>query len=313
MRTKLPDFLIIGAPKAGTTSLYKYLQRHPSIFMPKKKEPHFFSFEGRTTGFNGPGQAKFVEKRVTRFEDYASLFKSADDDAVIGEASTSYLYIPEAAARIKHYLPNAKIIAILRHPVDRAFSHYLHHFRNGGETLLNFTEAIAAEDFRQKQGWSPFWQYTAIGFYYQHLKRYFDLFGSESIKICLYDDFASDSSKVIQDIFSFVGARPDLYGLGMDETRYNPSTIRVEYRSPFVHRLIHRESQLKTLARELLPSGVRNRIRNYLSERNKVHVEKPYKPTLSATVRAELTKKYRQDIMSLQKLINRDLTHWLEH
>ena len=123
----MPNFLIIGAPKSGTTSLYQYLKQHPQIYLPDKKEPHFFSFEGRTQGFNGPGQADFMKKRITKIEDYIKLFENVNDELAIGEASTSYLYIPEAVERIKKYVPEVKIITIIRHPAERAFSDYLQH------------------------------------------------------------------------------------------------------------------------------------------------------------------------------------------
>lgn len=310
-KTKLPNFLIIGAPKAGTTSLYRYIQSHPQVFMPKEKEPHFFSFEGRTTGFDGPGQAKFMKKRVTRFEDYKKLFSLVNDEIAIGEASTSYLYVPDAAKRIKQYIPETKIIAVLRQPVDRAFSNYLHHYCNGGETILDFTEAIQAEQSRQENNWSPFWQYKSIGFYYQHLKRYFNLFEKEKLRIYLYEDLIQNPSQTLQDVFNFLGVDSSLYDSSVETKKYNVTKIRVKPRSALVHNLIHHENYLKSTAAKLLPAQVRRSVRDFINQNNKVKIEDPYKPILSFSTWADLTKDYREDILSLQELIGKDLTHWL--
>ncbi|NEO53881.1 MAG: sulfotransferase [Okeania sp. SIO3B5] len=146
----MPNFLMIGAPKAGTTSLYEYLKQHPQVYLSEIKEPHFFSFEGRTQGFNDPSRANFIRKKVTKIEDYKKLFEEVKDEVAIGEASTSYIYIPEAVERIKKYVPDVKIIAILRNPADRAFSHYLQHRKNGTEVFLDFADALKEEQDLRK-------------------------------------------------------------------------------------------------------------------------------------------------------------------
>lgn len=311
MNAQLPNFLIIGAPKAGTTSLYQYLKQHPQIFFPDKKEPHFFSFEGRTEGFNGPGQAKFMEKRITKLEDYERLFEPVKDEIAIGEASTSYLYIPDAVDRIKHYLPGVKLIAMLRHPVDRAFSHYLHHYRNGGELILDFAEAFHAEDPRMADNWSPFWQYKSIGFYYKHLNRYFDNFDKNNIRVYWYDDFTSNPLAVVNDIFSFLNVDSSLY-CPDTSNKYNVSYIKREPRSRIIHNLLNQDNPLKSFLKGILPKKIRENTRQVVMKTNTNQLTKPQTVKLSPVVREELIQDYIQDIINLQTLVNKDLSLWLD-
>ncbi|MDJ1183165.1 sulfotransferase family protein [Roseofilum casamattae] len=309
MSETLPNFLIIGAPKAGTTSLYRYLNSHPQIFLPEKKEPHFFSFEGRSQGFNGPGQEKFMQKRVTTWADYCRLFSTVNDEIAIGEASTSYLYVPEAADRIQHYLPDVKLIAMLRQPVDRAFSNYMHHYRNGGEIILDFAEAFYAEEQRMADGWSPFWQYKSIGLYARHLQRYFDRFDREQIRVYWYDDFTADPIGVVKDIFSFLNVG-DRY-LPDTSKRYNVSYVKKEPRSKTIHNLLNRDNVLRSTVKRLLPQQLRQRTRNFLMKQNTAELDKPYQARLSPSIRQSLTQDYHQDILNLQDLLSKDLSAWL--
>ena len=132
----MPNFLIIGAAKSGTTALYHSLKQHPQIYMSPVKEPRFFAFEGETPRFCGPGDDRFVRKFVTNFEDYLRLFEAVTDQIAIGEASTVYLTMSETSSRrIRHHLPHAKLIAVLRHPADRAYSQYQVRFSSGLEKL----------------------------------------------------------------------------------------------------------------------------------------------------------------------------------
>jgi len=152
---KLPNFLIVGAPKSGTTSLYYYLKEHPEIYMSKLKEPHFFSKECKNLPFRGPkdeslGSTKYMN---LTWEDYQNLFKGAITYKAVGEASADYLYYFKCSIKnIKKYLGNPKIIIILRNPIERAFSAYLHMLRDGRE-YLSFREALHMEEERKKNNW----------------------------------------------------------------------------------------------------------------------------------------------------------------
>ncbi|MGB7057480.1 MAG: sulfotransferase, partial [Geitlerinemataceae cyanobacterium] len=176
---KLPNFIIVGAGKGGTTSLYKYLQQHPKIFLPEKKELYFFAFEGEEH-----------PDGVTNFEDYQAMFQDAPEDKVIGEVSSVYLFRPKAAERIHHYVPNAKLIATLRNPTDRAFSSYLMHVGDRHPSIFNpqTGKLIEFAEIVRNRGY-----FIQIGFYYEQLKRYYDRFDSSQIKIYLYEDLVSDN------------------------------------------------------------------------------------------------------------------------
>ncbi|WP_204141128.1 sulfotransferase domain-containing protein [Halomicronema sp. CCY15110] len=228
----------------------------------------------------------------------------------IGEASTSYLYIPSAAERIKKYLPDVKLIVVLRQPVDRAYSHYLHHYRNGGEVNLSLTEAIRDEKKRQEEDWSPFWQYQEIGFYHKHLSHLFNVFDPKNIKVCFYEDLCGNPQDLLKDIFLFLGVDLDAE-YTLPNKKYNVSTISKKPRSKVLHNLLNGESWFKSLAKSILDDSIRQRIRHFASQKNNVKIAQPYKPKLSSEEWNKLNEAYKQDILSLQELVDRDLGHWL--
>ena len=167
----LPNFLIIGAAKAGTTSLYRYLEQHPEVYMSPVKEPKFFALGGERLDYRGPGdEARMRGASVTSLEDYRELFRGVSTETAVGEASTLYLYSERAAARIKHHVPDVKLIAVLRNPVDRAYSDFLHLVRDGIEPLTDFPQALEAEESRIRSRWAPMWHYRRRGFYHPQLK-----------------------------------------------------------------------------------------------------------------------------------------------
>lgn len=138
---RLGDFLVIGAPKAGTTAFYRALARHPRICMTQPKEPMFFSFAGSPPRFAGPGGAAYARGFIHDEREYRRLFASAAPDAVAGEASTIYRTCERAAETAARYVPQAKLIAILRHPVERDYSQYLHVRHEGNEPCTSFEHA----------------------------------------------------------------------------------------------------------------------------------------------------------------------------
>ncbi|HEX9660552.1 MAG TPA: sulfotransferase [Rhodothermales bacterium] len=162
---RLPDFLVVGAAKSGTTSLYHLLRQHPDVFMSAVKEPGFFALKNRDLQFNGPGDMNAIGRcSVNSLETYTALFDEAGSGVAAGEASNIYLYSPEAPPAIKAAIPNVKLIAMLRDPVERAFSAYLMMLRDNRETLP-FKLALAQAEKRAGQGWSYMWQYQSGGRY----------------------------------------------------------------------------------------------------------------------------------------------------
>jgi hypothetical protein len=298
----MPNFLIIGAGKSGTTSLYHYLKQHPEIYMSPVKEPKFFAVEGKTLDFQGPSdQREINRKSITDIDAYRALFRGVTNEKAIGEASPLYLYSPEAPGRIKHYVPEARLIVVLRNPVERAFSSYLHCIRDRGEPLKDFAQALREEETRIENGWGPIWHYKNVGFYSAQLGRYFDTFGRNQVKVFLYEDLKGDTVGVLQSIFRFLGvgdARlPDL------SLKHNISGVP---RSRLVHELLNKPNSVKSAFRPLLPAKLRKRLNHSLTGRNLV------KPQLSPKVRKQLIETYSEDILKVQKLIHRDLSRWLE-
>ena len=295
---KIPNFLIIGAAKAGTTSLYDYLNQHPQIYMSPIKEPRFFALEGEKLDFRGPAQG-INQTSVTTWEQYCQLFQEATTEKAIGEASTIYLSNPKAPNRIKHYLPKVKLIAILRDPAERAFSSYVHLVRDGYENL-SFTEALEAEPTRIKENWQPLWYYKERGFYYEQLQKYLTIFKPEQIKICLYEELAADSTAVIRELTRFLEVddtfTPDL-------TRKNVSGIP---KNKFLQNLFTKKNPIKSLVKPLLPKSLRENILENVTKSNL-----GAKPTLSPEMRQKLISIYREDILKLQDLIQKDLSRWL--
>ncbi len=286
----LPSFLVVGAAKGGTTSVYRWLVAHPQIFMSRPKEPHYFTFVE---------SAYRAEGMVTTWDEYVRLFRDAGEAQAIGEASTSYLWSPEAPARIKAALPRVKLIAVLRHPADRAYSAYLHAVREGGESL-DFASALAAEPDRVAQGWPPgLWLYRDMGFYARQLRRYLDLFPRDQILVLLHDDLVGAPDALMHEVFRFIGV-DDTFEPDVSVT-HNPARLS---RSSTVERIV--DLGTRTPLRALVPRGPRNKLRAGLTALNRVQPA-PLDPGL----RLELTSVFRDDILELEELTGRDLSGWL--
>ncbi len=301
----LPNFLLIGAGKAGTTSLYHYLGQHPEVYMSPVKEPKFFAVEGGVPDYRGPGDREVWERSaatraVADLEGYRALFGGVRDEKAVGEASPVYLCNPEAPGRIRRCMPGARLIAVLRDPAERAYSAYLHQLRDGRETL-GLAEALAAEEERTKANWAPGWQYAREGFYYRNLVRYYELFGGERIRVYLYEDLRADPSRLVRDVFGFLGVDesfvPDI------SLRHNVSGVP---RSRFLMALLKRPNPIKDALKPLLPEGARKRASASLQNRLVSGA-----PPLDPAIRRELVELYREDVLALQGLIGRDLSGWL--
>lgn len=292
----LPNFLIIGSAKSGTTSLADYISQHPEVFMSSIKEPHYFTFSDEDVKFNGPGDHIVHRSIVTDLNIYTQLFKGVTDEIAIGEASTTYLSIPKAAYKIKAVVPNAQLIAILRNPVDKAYSSYLHLRRDGRESIKNFESALQEEEKRIEQNWGYLWRYKTMGFYYDHLRRYFDLFHKEQIKIYLYEDFCNDPQTVIADIFSHIGVNPEFKPCM--QIHSNVSGIP---QNRMLHQFLHTKNPIRSIFGQIVPDKIRKKIRKYNMK----------KPKLSPNIQAILKDEYRSDILKVQDLINQDLSSWI--
>lgn len=205
----LPNFLVIGAAKAGTTSLYRYLEQHPEIYMSPIKEPNFFALEGQPLDFCGPGDAQYIRRfSVTDRAAYEALFAGVQDEVAVGEASALYLYSPAAPVNICRYAPQMKLIAILRHPVERAYSAFLHLLRDEREPTTDFGCALEDEEARVRGGWEHIWHYRRMGFYAAQLGRYYRHFGRDQLRVYRYETLRDEPERLSADIFEFLGVDP---------------------------------------------------------------------------------------------------------
>lgn len=302
-RARLPDFLIIGAAKSGTTSLYYYLEQHPEIFMSANKEPSFFAYEGVNNPFHGPGDERRNAKLITNFADYVALFQNAAPHQKCGEASVVYLYHPDAPRRIHEYSPQAKLIVLLRDPVDRAMSAYQHLRRDGYEKIERFDDALRAESDRIDRQWQYLWHYRQLGFYGVQVERYLNYFPREQILILKSSDLRIHRERLVSDIFSFVG---------VDATRpidtshdYN---ISGRSRSAFLQSLIKRPSGAKRLYQSALPVSWRRTIGKQIRTWNVA----PEKPDAAQETLRDLRMMYTEDILHLQEITGMDFSEWLE-
>lgn len=295
----LPNFLIVGAAKSGTTSLHYYLQQHPDVFMSSEhKEINFYAFEGQRVTFPGPGDYDLCTT-VTDVQTYESCFESVIDETAIGESAPIYLYSDRAASNIKRFAPDTKLIAILRDPVDRAFSSYLHMRSSGREHLTSFEEGLRAEESRVMQGWEFVWHYKRLGFYADQVERYLNLFDRRQMRFYLYDDFRSDPTSLLQDLYKFIGVAPEFKA--STSIKYNATGLP---RNEFLGTFLQKPNLFKSLVKPLVPRkawlDLGQLARQYLY----------YKPSLNADTREALMSEYRNDILRLQELIDRDLSAW---
>ena len=272
-----PNFFIVGAPKAGTTSLYHYLDQHPQVYMSPIKEPNYFASEVRAENFDAEHQERIArdleeqrrylegpmsEKRFgalgLEWDDYLKLFRNARDEKAIGEASVCYLWSESAAANIFQKIPDARILMILRDPAERAFSQNMQ-WVTKGVIRHSFREQVD-QSLRNSGGkFELMHPFLEMGLYHEQVKRYLDLFPLENVRILFYDDYRDDAPGVIADVLRFLGV----------DAEFAPDMSR--------RHLAGRE-----------PGS-----------------------TMDARDRAYLASYYREDVQRLAALLDRDLSRWL--
>jgi hypothetical protein len=303
----LPNFLIIGSAKCGTTSLYSYLQQHPQVFMSVPKEPTFFGNEGPELLYNGPydEHRAYHSKTITDIETYKALFDGVKDERAIGDASIFYAYLPKAPEQIKKYVPKAKMFAVLRNPADRAYSAYLHTVRQGREHR-SFEESLKLEPERIHQNWNPLWHFKAMGFYYEQVKRFFDIFGREQVRVYLYEDLQKNPLSLIKEVFERLEVDPSFVP---DTTkRFKESYVP---KIPSIERALNKTKYKVLLSEAYLPGPIAWRTKHVRSLIDlTADLNRARAPRIPSATRIALLDEYRDDIFRLGDLLRRDLTHW---
>lgn len=292
----LPNFLIIGAAKAGTTTLYSSLRRHPEVYFPFKKEMHFFNNDI----FYGRGVDWYIR----------TFFKNARRYTVRGDATPAYLYwgekvIPRITETYGSQPP--RMIAILRDPVERAYSLYWHNRRTTKEPL-SFEAALAAEDDRLARNRDDLrargkatWAYFRAGLYSEQLERYFDRFPRESFHIMLLDDMKRDFAATTRDLFTFLRVDPDF------SIAPSVSNSARTLRNTPIQRFLRATPSIGESLRKVLPVKWLHYFRSAM--RHVLYEEFSYAPMDPKTERM-LRERYLPDMQHLEKLLGRDLSKW---
>lgn len=285
----LPNFMIIGVAKAGTTSLFRYLDQHPQVFMCPIKGTNFFGYEdARQWQWSDEGAPPLLRNFPVRtIEAYKAAFAGAADELAIGEAAPQYLRCPTAAQRIHASIPEVKLIASLRNPADRAFSGFLMRTRRG-EAVKSLYRELTPEASHVRES-----------FYYQRLKRYFDLFPRDQIKILIFEEFKQDATRAMSDVFGFLGV--DRNHMLDTSTAHNAAAVP---RSRLLNRLFYHPTMIR-IAKAGFPQSLQRMAKQVRQQNQK----KP--PQFPADLRASLLDLYRDDIRRLEQLLDRDLSIWL--
>lgn len=286
--TKIPEFFLVGAAKSGTSSLYMYLTQHPRVFVPPIKEPHFFS------DFHHPALA-----HIDTLDKYLALFDDCPENALAGDASTSYLYSRGAPRRIQALQPRARIMAILRNPIDRAYSFYWHNRRDFHEPL-SFEDALEAEPGRieERAGFAS--HYVRSGMYHDQVRNYIDTFGRDRVRVWLTEDLKDGAADVCREAFEFLGVEPLAVDTGTVYNRSGP------VRSRTLARLLFWKFPGRRRLGKAFPA-VAKQMRWRLIQRN-MGTPPPMRPE----TRERLVGVFREDVLKLQDVLGRDLSHWLE-
>jgi hypothetical protein len=292
---KEPNFFIVGAAKCGTTSLFNYMRQHPDLYFPLIKEPAHFVRDDSSYD------------RYADFDRYRSLFKKAGNAKAIGEASTGYLFYEKAAGLIHDKFPSAKIIIVLRNPVDMAFSYWRYNQAVGEESSA-FEYVISDEGIKYRRSkefkdkcsqWWGSYAYMDRGFYFEQVKRYFDVFGRDNVRVYIFERFIKDPKVVCSDIFEFLGIDSDFipdYGKAHNEAG--------GIRSKLFKKMIYAKYPL---LRAVLPTAIKVKIRAMLLFLNSVKEEKKEMPV---SARQRLERFFSLDIKKLEGLLGEEIEEW---
>jgi len=285
----LPNFFVVGAPKAGTTSLYEYLKQIPEVYVSPNKEPHYFSVYY---------PSMFNKKPIRDKAKYVDLFKNVKKEKAVGEFSVLYLADPEVPKKIKKEIPNAKIIIIIRNPIERAFSNFLGR-TNLGLEHQSFIDRIAEDKQLIKKNIHGEPYVLESGFYSRHIKRYNDVFGSKQVKVIIFEEFFKDPSTIVKKILEFLEIKSDVNQIDFKiHNSFSPPKNRLA-------KIILSSNLVKSIAIEVIPQSLRWKIRkNILTNQ----IEKPKMTDNEKDILKEI---YRDDVKELQKLLGKKLP-WSE-
>lgn len=298
----LPDFLVIGAPKAGTTALHVALACHPALYMSPIKEPKFFLSEGPPPTRGGPGDALTYREHVWQRADYEALFDAAPPGTLRGESTPLYLYDRDAIRRIRRTIPDVKLIAVLRDPVERAHSNWTHLWSAGLEPIGDFVRACADEQRRIDAGWASFWHYTGLSRYGEQLEFLFSIFPREQVLVFRYRQLVDAPAATLDRICDFLGVEP---GVVTEVPRQN---VTAHPEATLAHRAVARAVRAGSAAGRFLPGpaadAVTGRLERFLQRSSRE------RQPLGWRQRQELIPRFEADLDLLERVLGESFSDW---
>ncbi len=302
---RLPDFFLIGAPKAGTSALHAALRQHPGLYLSPVKEPKYYMCgDSPPPAYKGPGDAHSNREWIWQRERYLDLFGDAPVDALRGESTPFYLYNRDARRRISVDRPDAKLIAVLRDPVDRAYSNWMHLWMDGLEPCADIVEAARREPERIDAGWAPFWHYRSLGMYGRQVRDLYDHFPKEQVLLLRYRELVDSPEATLGRVFAFLGV-----------VNHEVRTIPSNNSRPFVRdgaraKALGRVIRAGASAGQFLPPQAWRRISGPLISQLHKGGE-PSRPRLTPEQREALVAPHREDIQLLEALTGEDFSEWV--
>ena len=297
-----PDFFVVGAAKSGTTAVYHWLRGHPGVFLPDTKEPGYFAFQEQpAVPANGLYDPDYTQRVTVEIDSYRALYAAAGD-RLTGDVSPVYLQDENAARRIASANPAAKIIVLLRDPVDRAYSQFLHHVRDSLEEAISFEQALDLELPRTQQGWSWGHKYAANGHYAEQIARYLEVFPKEQILFIEFCDLQSKPAECWRQICDHLGLH---WAPLLRNRRVNVSRgLDLAPSRPGISHVLRHPGRLQTLIKKLMPSGFRTRLRRVLEGKGRAV------PGMTPLARQSLASAYAQERKIVEEMTGLDLAHW---
>ena len=292
----LPNFLVVGTAKAGTTSLYEHLINSSEVFPLKVKEPSFFSYQNLNTPQNG--KKDYIKEDITikTIQDYYKLFKGSEKYKIIGDFSVENLYYSKTVIPLikEHLGDKVKILIVLRNPVERAISAYKHLKRDLREEK-SFKEACDLEKKRIENDFAVIWHYKSMGLYHDDIKAYIENF--DNVKILFYEDLRKNSAAFMQEVESFLEIQP-INNTKESDKKHNFSYIP---KNKSIQKIISWENPIKRKIMKVIPHKLKNYIKELNSQGDFV---------VDYNTKKELEKYFSEDREKLEKLLNKDLSFW---
>lgn len=295
-----PNFFIVGAPKCGTTAFYHYLKQHPNVFLSIIKEPCYFASD-----FSHRQWAKDLQSYLTLFDD------AGPDHLILGEASVVYLRSQVALHNIRDFNPDARILVMLRNPVDLAHAFHMEMYYHFNEDVADFETAWRLQLIRERGEKLPsllehpnLIQYRKVAMLGDQVEKLYSIFPNEQIKVVLLEDFIADQRKVWLEMLDFLGLPDD----GRTEFPYINDSHRWKS-APLGRLLIRPPEPLRYIWRRLKPILGLNH-NPVVKKLQSWNTGKSRRLPLSKEFRAELNQVFQPDVEKLSRIIDRDLSHW---